>query len=39
MAENSIFICCSCHDTPDYTNGEIQYQATLMAPSNENKVQ
>jgi hypothetical protein len=22
--------------TPDYTNGEIQYQATLMAPSNEN---
>jgi hypothetical protein len=21
---------------PDYTNGEIQYQATLMAPSNEN---
>jgi hypothetical protein len=22
--------------TPDYTNGEIQYQAVLMAPSNEN---
>jgi hypothetical protein len=22
--------------TPDYTNGEIQYQATLKAPSNEN---
>lgn len=22
--------------TPDYTNGEIQYQATLMVPSNEN---
>jgi hypothetical protein len=22
--------------TPDYTNGEIQYQATMMAPSNEN---
>src|SRR5438045_8839816 len=22
--------------TPDYTNGEIQYQATLMAPANEN---